>query len=128
MAKLLCKIMEIEKFRKIILFVLILSSKLFELQRHTIPHFKALDLLFCPLAWVLTLGVIILEICHKVPVAFFMHHPLCYSVSSPIGISLHLNDLVYQKNFCQISTLINLTPPRMECFRSNVSMWVLNRL
>ena len=52
-----------------------ISSKIFKLQKDTIPHFKALDQLFWLLAWVLTLGVIIFEIYQKVPAAFFMHHP-----------------------------------------------------
>ena len=67
---------KLENIRKLILFVLFISSKLFELQRYTIPHFKALDPLFWPLAWVLTLGLTILETWHRVPVEFFMHHPL----------------------------------------------------
>ena len=54
----------------------VVSPKVFELQRCTIPHLKALDLLFWPLAWVITLGSIIFYREHKIPVAFFMHHPL----------------------------------------------------
>ena len=42
-------------------------------QRHTIPHFKALDPLFWPQAWALTLRVTFFEIRQKEPVAFFMH-------------------------------------------------------
>ena len=37
----------------------VVSSKVVEVQRFTIPHFKAFDLLFWPLAWVITLGSII---------------------------------------------------------------------
>ena len=55
-----CKIQE-----KWHILLLTIFPKSFELQRCTIPHFKALDLMFWPLAWALTLGV-----------TFFMHHPL----------------------------------------------------
>ena len=37
----------------------VVSLKVTELQRCTIPYFKALDPLFWPLAWLLTLGSII---------------------------------------------------------------------
>ena len=51
---------------------LVVSLKVIELQRCTIPHFEALDLLFWPLAWLLTLGSIILALWHKTFVYFFL--------------------------------------------------------
>ena len=51
--------------RKLHILFLIISLKPFKLQRCTIPHFKALDLLFWPLAWVLTVGSIVFEPYHK---------------------------------------------------------------
>ena len=56
----------------------VVSLKVIELQRCTIPHFKALDLLFWPLAWLLTLGSIIFVVWSKTFVNFFMGHPLLY--------------------------------------------------
>ena len=44
------KSQKLKNIRKLILFVLIISLKLLQLQRHKMPHFKALDLLFWPLA------------------------------------------------------------------------------
>ena len=46
----------------------IISSLFFELKRCTIPHFKALDQLFWPLDWFLTLGLILLELWTKISV------------------------------------------------------------
>ena len=40
----------------------IVSPKVFELQRRTIPHFKALDQWFRPLACLLALGAMVLEV------------------------------------------------------------------
>ena len=54
---------------------LIISPKPFKLQRCTIPHFKPLDPLFWPLAWLLTLGSIIFGVWSKTFVNFFMGHP-----------------------------------------------------
>ena len=54
----------------------IVTSKLLRLQRLTIPHFKALDKLFWPLAWVLTLGAITFVLLRKVSVYFFSWHTL----------------------------------------------------
>ena len=58
----------------IILHILffIISPKSFKLQRCTIPHFKALNPLFWPLAWLLTLGSIIFAACGKTSVHFFL--------------------------------------------------------
>ena len=78
MAQSLYKIAKLRKSEKWHSFILIISSKVFELARYAIPHFKALDLLFWPLAWVLTVGSIVFELYHKTPVAFFMNHPLPY--------------------------------------------------
>ena len=55
---------------------LVVSLKVIELQRCTIPHFKALDPLFWPLAWLLTLGSIIFVVWSKTFVNFFMRHLL----------------------------------------------------
>ena len=55
---------------------LVICPKPFELQRCTIAHFKALDLLFWPLSWLLTLGSIIFVVWSKSFVNFFMEHPL----------------------------------------------------
>ena len=41
-----------------------------------IPYFKALDLMFWPLAWILTLGSIIFAVWNKTFVNFLMRHPL----------------------------------------------------
>ena len=59
---------------------LVVSLKVIELQRCTIPHFKALALLFWPLAWLLTLGPIIFAIWSKTFVHFFMRQPLSESL------------------------------------------------
>ena len=55
---------------------LVVSLKVIELQRCTIPHFKALDPLFWPLAWLLTLGSIIFLVWSKTFVNLFLGHPL----------------------------------------------------
>ena len=49
----------------------VVSLKVIELQRCTIPHFKALDLLFWPLAWLFTLGLVIFAVWQKTFVNFF---------------------------------------------------------
>ena len=54
----------------------VVSLIVIELQRCKLPHFKALDLLFWPLAWLLTLGSIIFVVWSKTFVNFFMGYPL----------------------------------------------------
>ena len=49
-----------------------ISPVFFEVQRCTIPHFEALDQLFWPLAWFLTLGSIIFAVWSKIFVHFFL--------------------------------------------------------
>jgi len=44
--KFITKSWKLKNIRKLIRFVLIIFSELFELQRHAIPHFRALDPLF----------------------------------------------------------------------------------
>ena len=61
-----------ENSRKLHILFLIISLKLFKVQRCTIPHFKALDLLFWPLVWLLTLGSIIFSVWSKTSVHFFL--------------------------------------------------------
>ena len=61
-----------ENSRILHILFLIISTRLFKLQRCTIPHFKALDLLFWPLAWLLTLGSIIFAVWSKTFVNFFL--------------------------------------------------------
>ena len=53
----------------------VVSPKVFKLQRRTIPHFKALDQLFWPLAWLLTLGVITFVIWNKMFCKLFFSSP-----------------------------------------------------
>ena len=60
------------------------SLKVIELQRCTIPHFKALYPLFSALAWLLTLGSIIFVLWSKTFVYFFFAHPLCVCLSLKI--------------------------------------------
>ena len=54
-----------QKFKNWYLLILIISPIIFELQRQTIPHFKALDLLFWLLGWLLTLEVILSDLWTK---------------------------------------------------------------
>ena len=54
----------------------IVTSKLLKLQRHTIPHFKALDQSFWPLAWVLTVEAITFVVSSKMSVLFLL--PILY--------------------------------------------------
>ena len=56
---------------KWIILFLIISLKPFEFQRCTVPHFKAIDLLFWPLALLLTLGSIVLRYDVKCLSTFF---------------------------------------------------------
>ena len=49
----------------------VVSLKVIELQRCTIPHFKALDLLFWPLAWLFTLGLVIFAVWQKTFINIF---------------------------------------------------------
>ena len=77
--KSLCKI---KKLRKLWIQFLVITLKPFKLQWCTIPHFKALNLLFWPLAWLLTLGSIIFALWHKTFVYFFFAHPLFIYYSS----------------------------------------------
>ena len=60
--------------RKLHILFLIISLKPFKLQRCTIPHFKALDLLFWPLAWLLTPGSIVFTVWCKSSVYFFLNN------------------------------------------------------
>ena len=55
---------------------LVVSLKAIELQRCTIPHFKALDPLFSALAWLFTLGSTVFTVWCKTFVYFFFVHPL----------------------------------------------------
>ena len=66
------------KFKNQHFLFLIISPMIFELQRHTIPHFEALDYLFWLLAWRLTLGVILSDLWTKKAVANFRHQSLCH--------------------------------------------------
>ena len=59
----------------------IISPILFELKRCTIPHFKALDKLFRPLAGVLTVGAITFVLLRKMSVYFFSWHTLHLKLS-----------------------------------------------
>ena len=54
----------------------VVSQKVLKLQRRTIPHFKALDQMFWPLAWLLTLGAMVFEVWSKMPVRIIFAHPL----------------------------------------------------
>ena len=54
----------------------IVTSKLLKLKRHTIPHFKALNKSFWPLAQVLTVGAITFVLLRKMSVYFFPWHTL----------------------------------------------------
>ena len=55
---------------------IVVSQKVLKLQRRTIPHFKALDQLFWPLAWLLTLGAMVFEVWSKMSVRIIFAHPL----------------------------------------------------
>ena len=59
-----------------ILINLVVSLKVLQLHRCTIPHFKALDQLFWPLAWLLILGEMVFEVWSKRPVRIIIRHPL----------------------------------------------------
>ena len=60
---------------------LIISPRPFKLQRCIIPHFKALDLLFWPLDWLLTLRAITFAVWSKTFGNFFVRHPLvCFNI------------------------------------------------
>ena len=59
--------------RKLHILFLIIPLKPFKSQRCTIPHFKTLDLLFWPLAWLLTLGSILCIVWCKTFVYFFLY-------------------------------------------------------
>ena len=65
----------------------IVPPKLLKLQRLTIPHFKALDKLFWPLAWFLTVGAITFVILSKMLVLFFFTHTLLCSPLLPAPIA-----------------------------------------
>ena len=69
-----CKICK--NLRILHILFLIISPKPYKLQSYMIPHFKALDLLFWPLTWLLTLGSIIFAVWSKTFVHFFLTHPL----------------------------------------------------
>ena len=68
-----------QKLEKWYFLFFIISQSFFELQRHTIPHFKAHDLLFWPLAWLLSLGAIVSEVWSKIPVQIIVRHPLVHT-------------------------------------------------
>ena len=65
-----------ENLRKWCFFFLDISPRPLELQRCTIPHFKAIDLLFWPLAWLLTLRLITFAVESKMSCKLFSPHPL----------------------------------------------------
>ena len=60
----------------------IISPILFEVQRCTISHFKALDKLFRPLAWVLTVGAITFVMLSKISVLLFYPYFTCGTENS----------------------------------------------
>ena len=64
------------KFKNLHFLFLFIFPISFELQRCTIPHFKALDKLFWPLAWVLNVGAITFVLLRKMSVYFFSWHTL----------------------------------------------------
>ena len=65
-----------EKLKNWYFLFSIISPILFNLHRHTIPHFKAIEKIFWPLAWGLTLGLISFALFSKEFGNFFMRHPL----------------------------------------------------
>ena len=70
------KLQKMWKSKKLHFSFFTISPILFKLQRCTIPHFKALDKLFWPLAWVLTVGAITFVLLRKMSVYFFSWHTL----------------------------------------------------
>ena len=68
----------------------VVSQKVLKLQRRTIPHFKALDQLFWPLAWLLTLGAMVFEVWCKISVQIIIEHPLLHKKG--LGYSQALYD------------------------------------
>ena len=68
------KLWKMRKFKQITFFKII-SPRQFNLQRFTIPHLKALDLLFRPLTWLLTQGSIVIMVWCKTFVYSFFVHP-----------------------------------------------------
>ena len=59
----------------------IIPPILFKLHRHTIPHFKAIEKLFWPLAWGLTLELTSFALFSKKLGNFLMRHPLCMIIT-----------------------------------------------
>ena len=80
------KLQKIWKFENLHFLFLMIFPILFELQRYTVPHFKALSKLFWPLAWVLTLGAIIFALLRKMSVYFFFTHTLALDFEYPGGL------------------------------------------
>ena len=78
------------------LIYFVVSPKVFEQQIWTIPHFKALDQLFWPLACILTLQLIAFELWIKIPVANFCQQSL-YCITSWKVMSYLFKEILYCK-------------------------------
>ena len=93
------------------------TSKLLTLQRHKIPHFKALDKYFWPLAWVLTVGANTFVKSSKMSVLFF--YPYFMSNKD----SKHLwNNLVLKEIYFAVSQSKSLFVLAM--YRSTPKLWL----
>ena len=78
------KLWKMRKFKKYdVLFFLVISTRPLELQRCTIPHFKAINLLFLALAWLLTPGLITFVVESKMSCKLFFSSPSKYCKGSP---------------------------------------------
>ena len=73
----------------------VVSPKVIELQRCTMPHFEALDLLIWHLAWLLTLGLILFAVWSKTFVNFFSSPSICTHHSKLIATSLCMHIQTY---------------------------------
>ena len=71
-----------EKSKRLHILFLIISPKPIELKWCTIPHFKAIDLLFWPLAWLLTLRLITFALESKMSCKLFFSSPSIHQTDS----------------------------------------------